>query len=53
MQTANHLKTKSEHSEKLIVKELESELISQKNRISELTKRKDELEMQLKCATER
>lgn len=50
MQTANHLKSKSEMGEKLMVRELENEIIAQKNRIADATKRSDELEMQLKYA---
>ena len=53
MQTANHLKSKSEMGEKLIVRELENEIIAQKNRIADATKMSDELEMQLKYAGER
>lgn len=53
MQTARHLKSKEELSDKKIQRELENEIIAQKSKLIEITKKKEELEMQLRHAAER
>lgn len=53
LQTTNHQKNKSELGDKLILRELENELVAQKNKYGDVVKRMEELEMQLRYAGER
>lgn len=41
MQTARHLKSKEELSDKKIQRELENEIIAQKSKLNEITKKKE------------